>query len=94
MSEDANLKIRHYNSYTQSARFRKRPPQGESAGLKTRHYSRELRLGFCGAVIFAGAAGEIAGALDFAVDGHGVVDGFAVCAGTRLFFLGVGHVRG
>jgi hypothetical protein len=46
------------------------------------------------AVVLAFAAGEVAGVMDLAVDGLGVVDGFAVVALLAALFIvdGLGHV--
>jgi hypothetical protein len=52
-----------------------------NAGLKY------LKLGFGGFVVFAVALGVVAGIVDFAVDGFGVVDGFAVVAAAALFVV-------
>jgi len=53
----------------------------------------QLRLGLL--VVFAFAFGEVAGVMDLAVDGFGVVDGFAVMAmlaALLVVYGGSGHV--
>jgi hypothetical protein len=55
--------------------------------LSTKSFAINEKLGFGGFVVFAVALGVVAGIVDFAVYGFGVVDGFAVVAAAALLVV-------